>query len=421
MNTYNLNHDQSVIAQTQDQSTFNLQNEEDLIQKENRNPHNIGIEIADTQQLEISEPEEEPINIGVSIGYNTFVVTALALLITILSIVLTIGIFVLGFSGYSKIKEIKGKLVDAETEINEKKQNMDAELKNLKTQINERVSELQTTVSSEEVKTEKLREMIYNVNYELKQYIQAEAAKMNRLAIVDTYIQMKDFEQALREIEDFENKHSDEKELLRICKLNKAMILCNQEYDSKNYDLSLKCLEELLDWSEYKVEIYNLIAYCYSEKYYDSNCKETNLIKQAKEHLKQLDKITAKKITAKKNPREIFNLKINLGYCEIHLGNFREALEYFEASDNFVDGINPKNFPSQFYLWRAGKLICYLYYEQYKTELEQEFEKFITSPNEWNNGLRFCKQRFKPLGNHLNKLEQKFNEFKFTNQSQYLT
>lgn len=126
LNTYNLNQYQSVISKKQNQITLDLQKEEKLIQKENRNLQNLSIEEEenDTQHLEVSGAEKEPINVGVSIGYNTFVVTALALLITILSIVLTIFIFILGFSGYSKIKEIKGKLVEAESEISRKKQSI---------------------------------------------------------------------------------------------------------------------------------------------------------------------------------------------------------------------------------------------------------------------------------------------------------
>jgi hypothetical protein len=203
LNTYSLNQYQLVISKNQNQVTLDLQKEES--KTEDRSLENLSIEENDTQYLEVSGLEKEPINIGVSIGYNTFVVTALALLITILSIVLTIFIFVLGFSGYYKIKEIKGKLVEAESEISRKKQSMDPELKNLKTQISGQVSKLQTTLSSEESKTEKLKEMIYNVNADLKQYIQGEAAKMNVLAMVDHYRKMKNFEQALKEIDFFEN------------------------------------------------------------------------------------------------------------------------------------------------------------------------------------------------------------------------
>lgn len=164
----------------------------------------------------------------------------------------------------------------------------------------------------------------------------------------------------------------------------------------------------MLDWDEYKIEIYNLIAYCYSQKYYNSDCQETDLIKQAKEQLKQLEKIIAEE-----NQRENFKLKINLGNCEIHLGNFKAALQYFYDADSFLDGINSQNSPGEFYLWRSGKLICYLScIEQYKSELEQEFQIFTSNIDEWNEGVQYCKKHFQHLDKYLNKLEEEFNTFK---------
>jgi hypothetical protein len=200
----------------------------------------------------------------------------------------------------------------------------------------------------------------------------------------------------------------EDKELLKICKLNKATILCDQEYISTNYDLALKNLRELLDWAEYQIEIYNLIAYCYSQKYYDSYCQETNMLKKAKEHLKQLEEIIAED-----NQRENFKLKINLENFEIHLGDFKAALQYFCDADSCLDGINSQNSPGEFYLWRAGKLICYLScVEQYRSELEQEFRVFTYNINEWNEGLEYCKKHFRHLAKYLNKLGEEFNIFK---------
>lgn len=388
-------HNQSVLAQTQDQNTPNLPKQENLIQKQSLETQQPKLEENQTQQLEKPEVKKETIDLGVSIGYNTFVVTALALLITILSIVLTIFIFVLGFSGYSEIKELEKEIKELEKE----KDGISTEIRNI-----------QETVSSEEEKTEKLREMIKDVNEDFKKYIQAEAAKINKLGMVDYYMQMKYFEQALKEIEDFEKTHFNEEELLKRCKLNKASILCNQEYASKNYDQALKYLKELsnLTESEYEREIYNLVAYCYSQKYYDSDCQETDLIKQAKHKLKQLEEIIAEE-----NQREIFNLKINLGNCEIHLGNFKAALQYFGDADICIDGINSKTSPGEFYLWQFGKLICYsCCVDRHNTELNQEFQKFVDNIDEWNEGLRYCKKNFQHLDKYLNKLEEEFNTFK---------
>ncbi|XDE60838.1 hypothetical protein AB3M80_19280 [Arthrospira platensis BEA 1257B] len=477
-------HNQSVLAQTQDQNTPNLPKQENLIQKQSLETQQPKIKENPTQQPEKPEVKKETINLGVSIGYNTFVVTALALLITILSIVLTISIFILGYLGYSKIdkttteklnkkmkeieeikekfdediKAIKAKLdekiknldqdieaikanLNADeqklktniTDLDEKIKNLDqdieaikanlnadeqklktnitdvnAKLGELSEKINGQVSELQKIVSSERDKTENLTKMIDNISDDFKKYIQAEAIKMNVLTMVNHYMKMKNFEQALKEIEDFEKKYLNEKELLKRCKLNRATILCNQEYALNNYDLALKNLEELLDWAEYKIEIYNLIAYCYSQKYYNSYCQETNLIKKAKKQLEQL-----KEIIAEKNQRENFKLKINLGNCEIHLGDFKAALQYFYDADSYLDGINSQNSPGEFYLWRVGKLICYLScIEQYKSELDQEFQIFTSNIDEWNEGLRYCKKNFQHLEKYLNKLEEEFNTFK---------
>ncbi|WP_315660741.1 hypothetical protein [Limnospira sp. PMC 1298.21] len=445
-------HNQSVLAQTQDQNTPNLPKQENLIQKQSLETQQPKIKENPTQQPEKPEVKKETIDLGVSIGYNTFVVTALALLITILSIVLTISIFILGYLGYSKIdkttteklnkkmkeieeikekfdediKAIKAKLDEKiknlDQDIEAIKANLNADEQKLKTnitdvnaklgelseKINGQVSELQKIVSSERDKTENLTKMIDNISDDFKKYIQAEAIKMNVLTMVDHYMKMKNFEQALKEIEDFEKKYLNEKELLKRCKLNRATILCNQEYALNNYDLALKNLEELLDWAEYKIEIYNLIAYCYSQKYYNSYCQETNLIKKAKKQLEQL-----KEIIAEKNQRENFKLKINLGNCEIHLGDFKAALQYFYDADSYLDGINSQNSPGEFYLWRVGKLICYLScIEQYKSELDQEFQIFTSNIDEWNEGLRYCKKNFQHLEKYLNKLEEEFNTFK---------
>jgi len=168
-------HNQLVLAQTQDQNTPNLPKQENLIQKQSLETQQPKIKENPTQQPEKPEVKKETIDLGVSIGYNTFVVTALALLITILSIVLTISIFVLGFLGYSKIKDIEGIKKDLEKD------------------------------------TKKLTGMINNVNEEFKKYIQTEAAKMNFLTMVDHYKKMKNFEQALKEIEYFEEKYLEEK------------------------------------------------------------------------------------------------------------------------------------------------------------------------------------------------------------------
>jgi len=377
---------QSVLAQTPDQNTPNLQKQENPIHQQS----------LETQQLEKPEFEKETIDIGVSIGYNTFVVTALALLITILSIVLTIFIFVIGFLGYSQINKFKKRLETDEQNLADKIKQMD-----------EQLLKAQNSVNTE---TQNLRKMIDNINDDFKKYIQAEASKMQRLGMVDYHIQMKNFEQALEEIEEFFKKYANEneEELLKRCQINKASILCNQEYASTNYDLALKTLEELLDWAEYKIEIYNLMAYCYSQKYYDSDCQETDLLKQAKEKLKQLEKIIAEE-----NKRENFKLKINLGNYEIHLGNFKMALQYFYDADSCIDGINSKNSPSEFYLWQFGKLICYSScVDRHKTELNQEFQKFVSNIDEWNEGLKYCKKNFSHLDKYLKKLEEEFEKFK---------
>lgn len=459
---------QSVLAQTPDQNTSNSQKQENLIQEQILETQQPKIEENQTQQPENPEVKKETIDIGVSIGYNTFVVTALALLITILSIVLTISIFVLGFLGYSKIKDIDGIKTTLNTYIDEIKTTLNKDIDEIKTKLNRdekqleenitgvnvklgelnekingQVSELQKIVSSERDKTEKLREMIDNISDNLKgqldqvsdlqkivssegdkteklremindlgddfkKYIQAEAVKMNRLGMIDYCIQMKYFEQALKEIKDFEKTYFNEKELLKRCQINRATILCNQEYASIDYDQALKELKEMSNWPEYQRETYNLIAYCYSQKYYDLDCQETDLIKQAKEQLKQLEKIIAEE-----NTREVFNLKINLGNCEIHLEKFQEALEYFNSAESFIDGINSINSPSEFYLWRAGKLICYLScIDKCKTELNQEFQIFTSNIDEWNEGLKYCKKHFPHLDKYLKKLEEEFEKFK---------
>jgi tetratricopeptide (TPR) repeat protein len=458
-----LSHNQKVLAQTPEKNIPNSPKQEKPIEKQNLQPNNPQpqkIEENQTQQPEKPEVKKETIDIGVSIGYNTFVVTALALLITILSIVLTIFIFVLGFLGYSEIKKIRGlsnelqkekdeiskQIEKIQRETNTKSETIKSQLEDLEKQINgqlnqvsdlqktvsseinktenltkmidnisddlngqlNQVSDLQKTVSSEIDKTENLTKMIDNISDNFKKYIQTEAIKMNMLTMVDHYRKMKNFEQSLKEIEDFEKKYLDEKELLKKCKLNRASILCNQEYGLNNYDLALKNLEELLDWGEDQIEIYNLIAYCYSQKYYDSDCQETNLIKQAKEQLKQLEKIIAED-----NQRENFKLKINLGNYEIHLGDFKAALQYFHEADSCLDGINSQNSPGEFYLWRVGKLICYLScIQQYKSELEQEFQIFTSNIDEWNEGLKYCKIHFQHLGKYLTKLEEEFDKFK---------